>query len=232
MPANDDAENRPDDPPHVPCINNDQAVLGLFRDLLDGGGDGNYRVSTRAFIDHDLDSLAALAPDPIVLDEMWADDGGWSLLQMLRMDPRTAARPIVLCTGAAPEVETLPGRLADLDVRVVLKPFNIDVLEDAIASALAPDPAADRAWEGTPVMEERPMGTDNGAANRDDLGDLAHDLRSPLAVAMGRVQLIRRRLRRGDGDIAALESDLEAVEAALVRLRLLTDRLDSRRDDR
>ena len=68
---------------------------------------------------------------------MWSsDDAGWSLLQMLRMDPRTANIPIVLCTGAVREVEALKARLDEMHVRVVLKPFNIDELAATIASEL------------------------------------------------------------------------------------------------
>ncbi len=69
---------------------------------------------------------------------MWTgEDSGWSLLQMLRMNLRTAAIPVVLCTGAVREVEALQGHLNEMAVRVVLKPFNIDRLKDAIALSLA-----------------------------------------------------------------------------------------------
>lgn len=95
------ATRQPDTRPHLLCINNDQSVLGLFRDLLDDDGAGGYRVSTRGYIDHDLATLKVLEPDLIVLDYMWAEEGaGWTLLQMLRMDPRTASVPVVLCTPA------------------------------------------------------------------------------------------------------------------------------------
>ncbi|CAA9583095.1 MAG: hypothetical protein AVDCRST_MAG59-5064 [uncultured Thermomicrobiales bacterium] len=113
-------------------------MLGLFADLLDDDGAGTYHVTTRAYVDHDLATLRALEPDLIVLDYMWAEeDTGWSLLQLLKMDPATAAIPVVLCTGAAREVEALGGHLAEMGIRVVLKPFNIDRLEGAIADGLA-----------------------------------------------------------------------------------------------
>ncbi len=122
-------------PRHVLAINNDAGVLAVFRDLLEDEG---YRVTTRGYAERDLGAIAALAPDLIVLDYMWAgDDNGWSLLQLLRMDRRTAAIPIVLCTGAVREVEALRPRLEELDIRVVLKPFNIDELAATIAEALA-----------------------------------------------------------------------------------------------
>jgi CheY-like chemotaxis protein len=123
--------------PHILAINNDPAVLSLFRDLLQEAG---YQVSTQNYIDRDLDQIKALKPDLIVLDYMWAtEDASWSLLQMLRMDPSTVAIPIVLCTGAVHEVKALEEHLVSMGVTVVLKPFNIDQLVDAIRERLTPE---------------------------------------------------------------------------------------------
>src|SRR5215204_6713712 len=122
---------------HVLAINNDQAVLALFRDLLEDEG---YRVTTQTYVDRDLAGIKAQRPDLIVLDYMWAtEDASWSLLQMLRMDPSTVAIPIVLCTGAVHEVKALEEHLVSMGVTVVLKPFNIDQLVDAIRERLAPE---------------------------------------------------------------------------------------------
>src|SRR4051812_32296992 len=113
-------------PRSILAINNDPAVLGLFRDLLEQVG---FRVSTQNYVDRDLEQIKRQAPDLIVLDYMWAnEDASWSLLQMLRMDPATTAIPIILCTGAAREVEALAEHLLAMDVSVILKPFNIDHL--------------------------------------------------------------------------------------------------------
>jgi signal transduction histidine kinase len=54
---------------------------------------------------------------------------------------------------------------------------------------------------------------------------LMHDLRTPLTVLMGRVQLLRRHIRRGD-DAVRIDTDLEAIEAAVVRLTAAVERLD------
>ena len=73
---------------------------------------------------------------------MWAnEDASWSLLQMLRMNPGTVAVPIVLCTGAVHEVKALEEHLVTMGVTVVLKPFNIDQLVDAIRERLGADRA-------------------------------------------------------------------------------------------
>jgi signal transduction histidine kinase len=54
---------------------------------------------------------------------------------------------------------------------------------------------------------------------------LMHNLRTPLTVLMGRVQLLRRHMRRGD-DAVQVDTDLEAIEAAIVRLTATVERLD------
>ena len=120
---------------HILCVNNDEAVLQVFRELL---GEEGYRVTTQRFVIKDLEAIRADPPDLVVLDYMWAEeDGGWSMLQMLRMDRATAKTPIVLCTGAKNRVAELGDRLAQQDVRVVFKPFDIDELLGVIATALA-----------------------------------------------------------------------------------------------
>jgi two-component system OmpR family sensor kinase len=58
--------------------------------------------------------------------------------------------------------------------------------------------------------------------------DRLHDVRTPLSVVVARVQLLRRRLRRGD-DPARVAAELEALEAALVRLVATIERWDDER---
>lgn len=119
---------------HILAINNEPDMLTLFTQLL---GDEGYRVSTRRYAERDIDAIAALGPDLIVLDYMWpTEDAGWTLLQMLKASPKTAAIPIVLCTGARRQVDDLAGRLAEMGVKVVLKPFEIQELLDKIAQGL------------------------------------------------------------------------------------------------
>jgi len=125
--------------PRILAINNDPAVLDLFRDLLEGEG---YQVATHPYVDHDLTEIKTLDPALIVLDYMWAtEDGSWSLLQMLRMDPGTAQIPIILCTGAVHEVEALGSHLLEMGITVVLKPFKIDQLLSAIQERLGTEQA-------------------------------------------------------------------------------------------
>ena len=133
--------------PHILCINHAPEILSLMRDLLEDEG---FRVSTLTTVERDLDAIVALAPDAIVVDYMWTtSDNEWTFLTMLRMDPRARPIPVILCTGAVTEVRDLEQHLTSIGVRVVLKPFDIEVLvqavHDALADRLAPErmPKAD-----------------------------------------------------------------------------------------
>jgi len=111
---------------HILAVNDSDEVLAIFRLLLE---EESYRVTTQRYALKDMAGLRADVPDLIILDYMWAgDDNGWSMLQMLRMDRATARTPIILCTGAKREIEDLGDRLTEQNVRVILKPFDIDEL--------------------------------------------------------------------------------------------------------
>lgn len=120
---------------HILAINQSQEVLDLFKTLLEE--DEGFRVSTQSYVAKDLKAVEKMAPDLIILDYMWDyEDAGWSFLQMVKMNPATQVIPIIVCTGAVTQVEALSGHLMKMDVRVVIKPFNLDDLLDAISSAL------------------------------------------------------------------------------------------------
>ena len=119
---------------HILAINNEPDMLRLFAKLLEDAG---YRVTTRRYAERGVDAIAEIAPDLIVLDYMWpSEDEGWTLLQMLKASPKTAKIPIVLCTGAKRQVDELAGRLVEMHIAVVLKPFEIDELLVKVAEGL------------------------------------------------------------------------------------------------
>ena len=125
----------PTEPCHILIINTDPSVLLAVHDVVKEAG---YLVSLLSYHNHDLDEIKRLSPDLIVLDYKWpGDDNGWSLLQLLRLDPETVSIPIVLCTGAAREVDGLEDHLTALGIRAALKPFLAQTLMAAIGDAMA-----------------------------------------------------------------------------------------------
>jgi CheY-like chemotaxis protein len=119
---------------HIVAINHAPEVLALLNDLLTEEG---YRVTTRSHLDRDMQDLRDLAPDLIMIDYMWPrDDDNWALLQLIRLDPQLTTVPIILCTGAVVETRSMAEHLAQMQIHVVWKPFDLDQLLKAITTAL------------------------------------------------------------------------------------------------
>jgi CheY-like chemotaxis protein len=129
---------------HLLVVNDTPELLELFAALL--GAEG-YQVTTDRFtaeVGEVLQRVRDLQPDLLVLDFMIGREGlGWQLLQMLRMDRATRAIPVVVCTAAVAVVTDLKAHLDEMDVAVVLKPFDIDHLLAVIANRLRPAVGAD-----------------------------------------------------------------------------------------
>lgn len=122
-------------PAHILVIEDDPDLRELFHELL---ADEGYCVSSRGTPAADIPgALASLAPDLIVTDSMGhAGESLTASLRSLRADLRLTRTPVILCTGAVRKLHDLDGAIADLGVRVVLKPFDIDHLLGVVAAAL------------------------------------------------------------------------------------------------
>jgi CheY-like chemotaxis protein len=131
---------------HVFVINDTPAIIDLFRELLEEAG---YRVTADTFnvlaLEQKLVAIKQAKPDLLILDYILGGEGiGWQLLQMVRMDRETRAIPVIVCTGAVRQVAELQAHLAEMNVAVVLKPFDIDLLLGEVAKMLghSEEPAA------------------------------------------------------------------------------------------
>lgn len=114
-------------------VNDDPAILELFRDLLSEEG---YEVTLDKFARQTgelLQSIKELEPDLIVMDFIIGrEDSGWQLLQVTKMDRSTREIPVIVCTGAVKQVTELSAHLDGMGVHVVIKPFDIDHLLEVI----------------------------------------------------------------------------------------------------
>jgi CheY-like chemotaxis protein len=120
--------------PHILVTNHAPEILELMHDLLTDEG---YRVTIANRDTQTLGSIAAVAPDLIVIDYMWpSSDNEWTLLNLLRLDPRTRDIPCILCTGAVAQVRGMEDHLRSIGVNVIYKPFDIAVLLGEVQAAL------------------------------------------------------------------------------------------------
>jgi CheY-like chemotaxis protein len=122
--------------PHILIVNDSQEILDLLRDLLEEEG---YQATT-SLATLDIDKIKALTPDVIVQDLLFeqTQELGWKFLTLVRLDPDLAQIPMILCTAAVQTVrdEEMSEKLRQLDVRVVLKPFNINELLAVLSDVL------------------------------------------------------------------------------------------------
>ena len=120
---------------HIMVINDNQEILTLFEEILTEEG---YSVSLYSFAMHDLAEVEQIKPDLIILDHIMGGEAvGWQMLQKLKMRRSTANIPVVVCTAAVKAVQEMEGYLKAKGVGLVLKPFDIEDLLEAVALALA-----------------------------------------------------------------------------------------------
>jgi CheY-like chemotaxis protein len=125
---------------HVLIINDTQEVLEVVKELLQEEG---YRVTIHSRAIRDLEQIKSIAPDLVILDHMMGtEEYGWQMVQLIRLSRDLAELPMIVCTAAKTMVEPLEGHLKAKGVTVVLKPFDIDDLLQAVNAALNCEPFA------------------------------------------------------------------------------------------
>jgi CheY-like chemotaxis protein len=120
---------------HILVINDTQEVLEVIRELLEEEG---FRVTLYSRAVRDLDEIRSAAPDLIIFDHLMGEEEyGWQLVQLVRLDRELQTLPLIVCSAARKMIEELGGHLKAQNVTVILKPFNIDELLEAVNTALA-----------------------------------------------------------------------------------------------
>ncbi|MGI8486616.1 MAG: response regulator, partial [Thermomicrobiales bacterium] len=121
--------------PHILVVDHSPELLEFFQELLTEEG---YCVTPWAQLEGGIDMVAKINPDLLMIEYRWeAMDETWSSLRQLRTHQLTRHVPIILCTSLVREVGLFQQTLCELNVRVVLKPFEIEQLLGEIAAALA-----------------------------------------------------------------------------------------------
>ena len=121
------------------AINDSQSILDLFRLLLTDEG---YEVALYTDPDQAVADLEQVKPELIILDWLFGqEDLGRQILQRLKLNPSTAAIPVVVGSAGIRMVREVEEYLRAKGVAVVYKPFAIDDLLSVITTALQVDTA-------------------------------------------------------------------------------------------
>jgi DNA-binding response OmpR family regulator len=117
-------------PAHVLVVDGEQAVLDLVRVLLEEEG---YHVTTRDFVDTDLEAIAALTPDLVVLDLACGRPAGWELLEALAGHVSTRGIPVLVMSTNRELLAMAAADPARFGTHPdLVKPFAIEVLLAAV----------------------------------------------------------------------------------------------------
>jgi CheY-like chemotaxis protein len=120
--------------PKIAVVNDDTQFLRMMHMILEEVG---YDATIFYERNHVLDELKALQPDLIILDiRMESPDGGWVLLDLLTLDRATSQIPVIVCSAAHDDLLRKQEFLIDLGVRILLKPFRVDMLEAMVKEML------------------------------------------------------------------------------------------------
>ena len=118
----------------IVVIDNDAGIREFLAFSLQDEG---YQVSTYDYAAINLAALEQLMPDLIILDFNVRDGGiGWELLQLLKMDDATADIAIVITTTLVNISAELRDYLFTRFIRVVEKPFDLDIFLPLVKKTL------------------------------------------------------------------------------------------------
>jgi len=120
----------------IAVINDDTAFLDLMRDLLQN--EENYDVLICKEWDNAYQFVKSEQPDLVILDiRIGGEEHGWTILNLLTLDPATHRIPAIVCSAAIQSLHEHQEMLSKLGIHALAKPFDLDRLIRTIEDTLA-----------------------------------------------------------------------------------------------
>ncbi len=124
--------------PTIAVVNNDTDFLDLMEELLrlEGYNTLICREGDRAY-----ELMKTVQPDLIILDiRLEHAETGWTVLERLRLDPKTTAIPVIVCSADSAFLREKAISLQQLRCDILEKPFDLDMLLEKVAHSLEQHP--------------------------------------------------------------------------------------------
>jgi CheY-like chemotaxis protein len=119
----------------IVIVDDSEDLLDLYRQVLED--ETGYEVVAVSYKDGILDEIKKAKPDLVICDYLFGQQpDGWRLVQMLRLDRDTEDVPIIVCSGAEKQLRDLEAQLAEKNIALLMKPFDIDELLTLVASRI------------------------------------------------------------------------------------------------
>jgi DNA-binding response OmpR family regulator len=123
--------------PKIVVINHDSAFLWILQELLHDRG---YEALVPPKLDDLFPFIREARPDAVVLDAPFRQETAvLGVLDKLRLDPSTAATPVVICSTTPDALQGLARREAE-GLYLLAKPFHLAQLLAVLAVALRTPP--------------------------------------------------------------------------------------------
>lgn len=120
----------------VMCVDDDVAILGLMRDLLEDEG---YRGEICREGDKAHEVILKRQPALVILDlRMEHPDAGLKVIELMRLDPRTTAIPVIVCTADRAFIRDNGEYLRTQGYDTLEKPFALDALVEKVRAMIGP----------------------------------------------------------------------------------------------
>jgi CheY-like chemotaxis protein len=127
---------------HIALINDDTSFLELMRDLLED--EEGYQVSICKEWDGAYQFVKDTQPDLVIQDiTIGGQEKGWTILNLLTLDPATRPIPLIVCSAAIQSLHDHQQLLDKYGITALPKPFDLDELLSTIERVIGRGPARD-----------------------------------------------------------------------------------------
>jgi DNA-binding response OmpR family regulator len=117
-------------------INDDTAFLQLMHDLLED--DEGFDVLIHREWDNAHEFVRKEHPDLVILDiRIGGEEHGWTILNLLTLDPATRPIPVIVCSAAIQSLHEHQSWLDRFGICALPKPFDLETLLEMVERALA-----------------------------------------------------------------------------------------------
>jgi CheY-like chemotaxis protein len=123
-------------PARIAVINDDTVFLDLMRELLESEG-GYEALICREWEDaHGF--VKEHKPALVILDiRIAGEERGWTILNLLTLDPATRDIPVIVCSAAVQSLHEHQHLLDKFGICALPKPFDLDTLLETVERMLA-----------------------------------------------------------------------------------------------
>jgi CheY-like chemotaxis protein len=122
-------------PARIALINDDTAYLQLMEDLLQE--EEGHEVLTCKVSSDAYEFVKEQRPNLVLLDiRMETPEAGWTVVELLTLDPQTCDIPMIVCSAAIRELQDHEDLLKKYGVDVLPKPFDLDTLLEKVEAGL------------------------------------------------------------------------------------------------